>query len=161
LRSGAEPNGRPREVCVTFSLIRCGADGVPLEPVASVPEALPALYADNAQLYRRIGFAPPWVSYVAVDAGQAVGGGAFVGAPRDNKVEIAYFTLPQFQGQSYATRTATQLLAIARDAVPGIVLVAFTLPENNPSATILRRLGFTVFGTARDADAGEVWEWRT
>jgi len=146
---------------VTFSLLRCGADGVPLEPVAMVPEAMPALYASNAQLYRRVGFAPPWVSYVAVDAGQVVGGGAFVGAPRDNKVEIAYFTLPQFQGKSYATRTATQLLAIARATVPGIVLVAFTLQENNASTMILQRLGFTIFGTACDADAGEVWEWRT
>lgn len=146
---------------MTFSLLRCGADGVPLQPVAIVPEAMPALYASHAQLYRRVGFAPPWVSYVAVDAGQAVGGGAFVGAPRDNKVEIAYFTLPQFQRKSYATRTATQLLAIARAAVPGIVLVAFTLQEDIPSTTILQRLGFTIFGTACDADAGEVWEWRT
>jgi hypothetical protein len=26
---------------------------------------------------------------------------------------------------------------------------------------ILQRLGFTLFGNARDPDAGDVWEWRT
>ena len=37
---------------------------------------------------------------------------------------------------------------------------AFTLMEENPSVRILRRLGFAMIGTAQDADAGEVWEWR-
>jgi hypothetical protein len=32
---------------------------------------------------RRIGFVEPWVGYVAVDDGEGVGGGAFVGAPHD------------------------------------------------------------------------------
>jgi ribosomal-protein-alanine N-acetyltransferase len=146
---------------IAFSLIRCGEDGSPLTPIPRVPDAMSDLYAANADLYRRVGFVPPWVSYVAVDAGQAVGGGAFVGPPQENCVEIAYFTLQEFEGRSYAMRTAATLVDIARATLPGIVIRALTLQEENASTKILGRLGFKVVGTVLDPDAGEVWEWRT
>ncbi|HEY6619229.1 MAG TPA: hypothetical protein VIY68_06780 [Steroidobacteraceae bacterium] len=120
-----------------------------------------ASYAANADLYRRVGFVPPWVSYVAINDGSAVGGGAFVGPPRDNCVEIAYFTLQELEGRRYATRTASELVAIARNANPGIVIRAFTLRESNASTKILQGLGLRLFGDARDPDAGDVWEWRS
>jgi [ribosomal protein S5]-alanine N-acetyltransferase len=146
---------------MAFSLVRCGPDGVPLIPVLEVPEAVAVTYAANADLYRRVGFVPPWVSYVAVDDGRAVGGGAFVGPPRENRVEIAYFTLPEFEGLGYATRTAAELVAIARDSNPEIIITAFTLRESNASTKILQRLGLRLFGDAQDPEAGDVWEWRT
>jgi [ribosomal protein S5]-alanine N-acetyltransferase len=146
---------------MAFSLVRCGTDGSPLTPISDVPEAIVATYPANADLYRRVRFIPPWVSYVAVDDGRAVGGGAFVGPPRDNRVEIAYFTLKELQGLGYATRTATALVAIARSADPSIVISAFTLRESSASTKILQRLGFKLFGDAEDPDAGDVWEWRT
>ena len=143
-----------------FSLVRCGADGIPLTSISEVPEAIVATYVANADLYRRVGFDPPWVSYVALDGKRAVGGGAFVGRPRENRVEIAYFTVAEFEGCGYATRTAEALVAIARKALPGIVIIAFTLRESNASTRILQRLGLKVCGDARDPDAGDVWEWR-
>jgi ribosomal-protein-alanine N-acetyltransferase len=146
---------------MAFSLVRCGPDGVPLIPVLEVPEAVAVTYAANADLYRRVGFVPPWVSYVAVNDGSAVGGGAFVGPPRENRVEIAYFTLPEFEGLGYATRTAAELVAIARDSNPEIIITAFTLRESNASTKILQRLGLRLFGDAQDPDAGDVWAWRT
>jgi [ribosomal protein S5]-alanine N-acetyltransferase len=146
---------------MAFSLVRCGPDGIPLIPIAEIPAAVAATYAANADLYSRVGFVPPWVSYVAVDDGRAVGGGAFVGPPRENRVEIAYFTLPEFEGLRYATRTAAELVAIARNSDPGIVISAFTLRESNASTKILQRLGLRLFGDAQDPDAGAVWEWRT
>jgi ribosomal-protein-alanine N-acetyltransferase len=146
---------------MSFSLIRCGIDGLPVVPISLVSDAIRSTYAATADLYRRVGFVEPWVSYIAVNSGQAVGGGAFVGSPRENRVEIAYFTLPEFEGRSYATQTAMELIAIARGTIPSIVITALTLPEQNASATILRRLGFSLFGNARDPDAGDVWEWRT
>jgi RimJ/RimL family protein N-acetyltransferase len=145
---------------MTLSLIRCGLDGVPLRPIPTVPAAITATYVANAALYGRLGFVEPWVSYVAVDSGSAVGGGAFVGPPREDCVEIAYFTLTELQGRGYATQTATQLVAIARQAVPGIAIRALTLQVESASTKILRRLGFAVVGNAHDPDAGEVWEWR-
>src|ERR1700730_9362960 len=143
---------------MSFSLIRCGIDGLPVVPISLVSDAIRSTYAATADLYRRVGFVEPWVSYIAVNSGQAVGGGAFVGSPRENRVEIAYFTLPEFEGRSYATQTATELIAIARGTIPSIVITALTLPEQNASTTILRRLGFSLFGNARDPDAGDVWE---
>ena len=146
---------------MAFSLVRCGPDGVPLIPILEVPAAVAVTYGANADLYRRVGFVPPWVSYVAVNDGRAVGGGAFVGPPRENRVEIAYFTLPEFEGLRYATRTAAELVAIARNSNPGIIIAAFTLRESNASTKILQRLGLRLFGDAQDPDAGDVWEWRT
>jgi [ribosomal protein S5]-alanine N-acetyltransferase len=146
---------------MSFTLVRCGADGRPLTPISEVPQAIIATYAANADLYRRVGFNPPWVSYVATDGPRAVGGGAFVGKPRENRVEIAYFTAAGFEGRGYATRTAEELVAIAQKAIPGIIMTAFTLRESNASTRILQRLGLKIYGDARDPDAGDVWEWRT
>jgi RimJ/RimL family protein N-acetyltransferase len=142
-----------------FTLIRCDAHGLPIEPVELSKEIVAAC-AQSAELYQRIGYEVPWVSYIAADAGVGVGGGAFVGAPREGAVEIAYFTLEEYQGRGYATQTARQLVSIARQAAPMISLKAFTLPVVNPSTKILQRLGFAQAGLAHDDDAGEVWEWR-
>lgn len=145
---------------MTFSLIPCDRDGTPLELVSDLPEALAANCRATADLYRRVGFEPPWIGYIAVVNGRGVGGGAFVGAPTDGFVEIAYFTLEEEQGQGYATRTAASLMELARATNPRIGIKAFTLKEENPSTRILKGLGFSIIGLAEDADAGEVWEWR-
>lgn len=146
---------------MTFFLIQCDATGNPVTPVESMSEAITENCIASAELYKRIGFHEPWVSYVAINDNVAVGGGAFVGAPRDGVVEIAYFTLPGFEGRGFAYSTATQLCQIARTTLPDVTLSAFTLPELNASSRILAKLGFLQFGTAHDDDAGEVWEWRT
>jgi RimJ/RimL family protein N-acetyltransferase len=145
---------------MAFRLVGCGADGRPREPIAGLPAEIAANCAATAGLLQRTGFVEPWVGYVAVDAGLAVGGGAFVGPPQQGVVEIAYYTLKQFEGRRYASRTAAALVAIARGAQPGIVLKAYTLPQRNASTRILERLGFTQVGEASDPDAGIVWEWR-
>ena len=143
-----------------FSLIQCDAEGTPTELIARMSDPLVANCVATADLYRRIGYVEPWVGYVAVDDGEGVGGGAFVGAPKDNCVEIAYFTLTDKEGQGYATRTVAWLIEIARRNDPRIVLKAFTLQEHNASTSILQRFSFRVVGDAHDEDAGAVWEWR-
>lgn len=125
-----------------------------------MPEALVANCQATAELYRRVGFSPPWIGYVAVVENRGVGGGAFVGPPKDGYVEIAYFTLDDEQRKGYAFQTASSLVAVARAHDPEIGIKAFTLKEENASTKILRRLGFSIVGVAQDADAGEVWEWR-
>jgi len=146
---------------MNFRLIQCNEAGEPLGRLGELPPAVESNCRGSAELYRRIGFNAPWVSYVAVDGETAVGGGAFIGAPRDGRVEIAYFTVPEMAGRGYATHTATNLCRIARGTCPDIVITAFTLPETNASTAILAKLGFRRFGTAVDPDAGEVWEWRS
>lgn len=142
------------------SLIRCDKHGVPVQTIADMAQELVANWQATAELYRRLGYTEPWVAYVAVVNNRGVGGGAFVGPPKDGYVEIAYFTLKEEQGRRYASQTAASLVEIARTYDPNIKLKAFTLKEENPSTLILKRLGFSLAGVAQDADAGEVWEWR-
>jgi [ribosomal protein S5]-alanine N-acetyltransferase len=151
----------PTESCsVAFELIRCAPDGQPVKAVAHMPAELVANCQGTAELYRRVGYLDPWVGYIALDDGRAVGGGAFVGAPQDRLVEIAYFTLKDEERKGYAGNTARGLMDIARRSDPLVRLKAFTLMQENASTRILTRLGFKVIGTAQDPDAGEVWEWR-
>lgn len=124
-----------------------------------LPDAVREGCVAHAAHYRSAGFEPPWIGYVAGIAGCAVGGGAFIAAPKGGRVEIAYYTVPTEQGRGYATATAQALLDIARRADPALRVIAHTLPEQNASTAILRKLGFTVIGMANDADAGRVWEW--
>lgn len=145
---------------MSFSLVECDADGHPVQSVGPMPAEIEANCRGTADLYRRVGFVQPWVGYVAVVDGQGVGGGAFVGPPTDNCVEIAYFTLKEHERRGYASQTAAGLVDIARHASPQVQLKAFTLMEQNASTRILQRLGFKVVGTSQDPDAGEVWEWR-
>jgi ribosomal-protein-alanine N-acetyltransferase len=144
---------------MAFSLIRCDASGMLVDPVAVLPDQIKENCLLSAGLYASIGFVVPWVSYVAVDDGRAVGGGAFVGAPKENRVEIAYFTSVGCEGKGHATNTAECLMEIARAAIPNIVLTAHTLPEHNASTTILEKLGFIFSGSTEDVDAGVVWLW--
>lgn len=144
---------------MSFSLVPCDPCGLPLHTDLTLPDALVVSCQATADLYRRAGFFPPWIGYVAVADGRAVGGGAFVGPPKEGFVEIAYFTLGNEQGRGFASRTAASLVDIARSHALGIGLKAFTLKEENPSTRILGGLGFSIVGIAQEADAGEVWEW--
>jgi [ribosomal protein S5]-alanine N-acetyltransferase len=143
-----------------IELLQCDPSGHPMGNIDAMSSELIAMCAQSADLYRRVGYQPPWVSYIASDGGCGVGGGAFVGAPRDCMVEIAYFTLQEFQGQGYATQIAQHIVHIARKTLPAIVIRALTLPEENPSTKILRGLGFEKVGLTHDDDVGDVWEWR-
>lgn len=145
---------------MSFSLIPCDQDGIPAGTDLDLPQALVANCQATADLYRRVGFFPPWIGYVAAVENRGVGGGAFVGPPKDGHVEIAYFTLDHEQRKGYGFQTASSLVTLARAHDPAIGIKAFTLMEENASTRILRALGFSIFGVAQDADAGEVWEWR-
>ena len=142
-----------------FRLVDCGRDGRPIEPLGELPSEMQQTIATTAAFYDQIGFQPPWIGYVAVDDGTIVGGGAFVGPPQDNRVEIAYFTLPRHQRLGHAARTAAALVAVARAAQPGVELYAKTAPEDGPSPAILTRLGFRRADVVVDHEIGEAWAW--
>jgi len=132
------------------------------------PSASLAFYPDLAQhncratvlFYKVIGFQPPWIGYVAASEGRAVGGGAFKGPPHDNRVEIAYYTLPELEGRGFASATARELIRVARETQPGIIVVAQTLPTRNASNALLEKLGFAFKGSLVHPEDGEVWEWQ-
>jgi [ribosomal protein S5]-alanine N-acetyltransferase len=143
-----------------FRLVPLLPDGTPGEFLPDLPPAIVGAGEQTAALFATRGYRPPWIGYLAVVDGAAVGGGAFVGPPQDGVVEIAYFTLPECEGRGIAGRTAAALVGIAR-AVPNPPIVsANTLAREGASTAILSRLGFVRAGTRIDEDAGEVWHWR-
>ncbi len=132
------------------AIASCGVTPPPLTDVCS----------HTTQLYEREGFVPPWVGYVAMIDGVCVGTCAFKSAPRKGRVEIAYFTFPEFEGRHIATTMAKKLIDIATSAAPCPEVTAQTLPAENPSTTVLRKLGFERTGAVEHPEDGIVWEWR-
>ncbi len=55
------------------------------------------------EYYPKIGFNKPWVGYFVVRNKEIVGAGGFTGQPKDGKVEIAYGTFKEFEGQGVAS----------------------------------------------------------
>lgn len=142
-----------------FRLLPIYADGAVSGFELPWPDDLASMIEMTKAFYAASGYAPPWISYLAAQDGKAVGGGAFVGAPNDGTVEIAYFTLPDWQGQGYATRTAKTLIEIARLNNKDIAIQAKTLPRPNASTRILERLSFDRTGLTHDHEVGDAWLW--
>lgn len=113
----------------------------------------------TVQHFEKVGFIPPWIGYVAVQNDMPVGSCAFKSSPVNGRVEVAYATLPGFEGQGIATAMARELVRIARREDPGLVVFAQTLPEENASASILKKLGFRMMRTVDHPEDGSVREW--
>lgn len=143
-----------------IELVSIDRSGVLTRSGVELPEMARKNCIDTAAYYKIVGFVPPWIGYVTMYEGRVVGGGAFKGAPKEKRVEIAYYTLTGFEGRGFATATASELIRIAKGADPAVLVTAQTLPEQNASTAVLKRLGFSLVGTATDPDVGEVWEWR-
>jgi [ribosomal protein S5]-alanine N-acetyltransferase len=143
---------------IEFELIEIDEHGQ-LPETLTVPGEMSAAFQQLAQLHRSIGFVRPWIGYVAVLDQVVVGTCAFKSPPCDGRVEIAYFTLPSFEGRGIATEMARRLIAIAHSDANEPEVFAQTLPYENASTRILTRLGFTHLGTVQHPEDGEVWEW--
>ena len=143
-----------------FRLIPCEEDGFPADLGLSLPEFVRSACEMSAVWYPKVGYIPPWIGYLSVLEGAVVGGGGFKEPPQDGRVEIAYFTTPGYEGCGHATRTARELVAIAQRTDPALLIAAQTLPEENASTTILRKLGFRLHGSVQNPADGEIWEWR-
>ena len=93
-----------------------------------------------------------WGTFLGVDPDtrRVVGTCGYRGAPRECRVEIAFWTFPPFEGCGWATAMARALVERAF-ADPEIELVlAHTLPEKAPATSVLTAAGFTYTGpTAR------------
>jgi ribosomal-protein-alanine N-acetyltransferase len=141
-------------------LIEISSSGAAAEPIASLPAIAEDVGAAYVGLYKAAGYVKPWLGYFALDGGSCIGTCGFKGPPEQNRVEIAYFTFPQYEGRGYATRMARMLVDMARRADPGLIIAAQTLPSESASTTILRRLGFALVGTVAHPEDGDVWEWQ-
>jgi [ribosomal protein S5]-alanine N-acetyltransferase len=140
-------------------LVRVNEDGSPAEAQLDLPPVARETLAATAANYRNSGFAIPWIGYLAVRGDECVGGCAFKSPPVGNRVEIAYFTFPAFEGRGFATQMARALIEVACLAESGVLITARTLPEEGASTKILRNLNFKLIGTVEDPEDGAVWEW--
>ena len=89
-----------------------------------------------------------------------VGTCGYKSKPEDGRVEIAYFTIPEFEGRGYASAMAARLVALAREHKSSVVVAAQTLPERNASHRVLEKAGFRHVDTIEHPEDGKVWEWQ-
>jgi ribosomal-protein-alanine N-acetyltransferase len=125
-----------------------------------LPAEADGVLAATSGLYESAGYTPPWICYVAITSDKMVGTCGFKSAPTQGRVEIAYFTFPGYEGKGIATQMARQLVSMARDADPDVIVAAQTLPERNASHRVLEKLGFMCVGSLRHPEDGVVLEWR-
>lgn len=119
----------------------------------------PVVEATRA-MYQRSGFEPPWIGYLAREGDKVVGTCGFTSPPKAGEVEAAYFTFPGNEGAGVATRMARELVQLARHAGGIAAVCAHTLPEEGPSCSILRKVGFAFVGEVELPEDGRVWKWR-
>ncbi len=140
-------------------LVAIQREGKLAESVGPLPAGTHGVLEATSQLYQAVGFEPPWICYVALTNEKVVGTCGFKAAPQAGRVEIAYFTFPEYEGKGIATQMARLLVSIARDALAGVVVAAQTLPERNASHRVLEKLGFSCKGSLQHPEDGLVLEW--
>ena len=142
-----------------LTLIEISEGGCAILPVGNLADLAVEICLAYDGLYRREGFFRPWVGYLAIKQGQVVGTCSFKSAPWNGRVQIAYFTFPEFEGQGVATSMARELIEISRATDPALAIIAHTLPEENASTAVLEKNGFEYQGMVNHPDDGLVWEW--
>jgi RimJ/RimL family protein N-acetyltransferase len=99
-----------------------------------------------------------WLHFFLADK-RMVGSGGFVGPPTDGTIEIGYEIAPAFRGRGYATAASRALIDKALSTGSVDTVVAHTLAAENPSTSVLRRLGFRFVAELPDDEQGSVWRW--
>jgi RimJ/RimL family protein N-acetyltransferase len=113
----------------------------------------------NDDFYPKIGFNIPWVAYFVVRQNQIVGSCSFLGQPQEGKVEIAYWTFKEFEGQGIASFACKELVSIANQTEPSVIITAKTAPEHNASTKILEKNNFVFTEIVQDEEIGDAWLW--
>jgi RimJ/RimL family protein N-acetyltransferase len=138
---------------------------IPIDPHADI--ARPEYASDDCrsileayrEYYPKVGYHTPWIGYFVKREERSVGTCGFVSPPVGNRVEIAYGTFREFEGQGVATYASRALISLARQTDPALVITAKTAPEHNASTRILIRHGFEYSGIVKDHEIGDAWEW--
>ena len=118
-----------------------------------------ALLEMYVNYYPQIGFNLPWVGYFILHQNEVVGMCSFKGQPVDGKVEIAYWTFKDFEGQGIASFACKELISISQNADPKVLITAKTAPERNASTKILEKNGFLFKEIVQDHEIGDAWLW--
>lgn len=143
-----------------MKLVEISSSGEAGEPIERLPAVAADVGAAYVALYSVAGYVSPWLGYFALEDSVCIGTCGFKGPPRNNRVEIAYFTFPEYECRGYAMRMARMLVDMARAADAEVTIAAQTLPQESASTAVLRRLGFVLIGSINHPEDGEVWEWQ-
>ena len=143
-----------------MKLIPISFSGEAAEPIEHLPPVAAEIGVAYAQLYSAAGYVSPWLGYFVLADSVCIGTCGFKGPPQNNRVEIAYFTFPEYERCGYATRMARTLVELARGVDADLIIAAQTLPQTSASTAILKRLGFVLMGSINHPEDGEVWEWQ-
>ncbi|WP_306641640.1 GNAT family N-acetyltransferase [Sanyastnella coralliicola] len=127
------------------------------EDIQPLNESTRTIVQANVDYYQRIGYNQPWVGYLAVQNGEAVGSCGFKGM-RNGITEIAYVTFDPYRGNGVGTEMCRLLCEIASEH-PEIEVTARTLKEPSYSTRILEKNGFRHVRDVVDEDGVEVWEY--
>lgn len=107
-------------------------------------------------------------TFLAVDPRdhQVVGTCGFSGPLRGGRLEIAFWTFPPFEGRGWATAMTRALVARAFSDPDVQTVVAHTLPERAPAASVLTANGLVRVQSRRRDESGpdgarriKVWRW--
>lgn len=109
--------------------------------------------------YPKTGFNIPWVGYFVIRQDNIVGSCCFAGQPQDGKVEVAYWTFKEFEGQGIASFACNELVSIAYQTDPDLTIIAKTAPGHNASTKILENNNFVFTGIVQDEEIGDAWLW--
>lgn len=131
-------------------------------PYADVYGRSPEVISMLQTLYDRTGYQQPWIGFLAVKHGEIVGSCGFKNVPMDNKVEIGYYTFPEYEGKGYASTMCRILtdLALAQQPETPLVITARTLPTGVASMCILQKNGYRRMNLISDPEDGQVVEWQ-
>jgi ribosomal-protein-alanine N-acetyltransferase len=128
------------------------------------PMPMPVMAAEvvaaTTRLYGSVGYEPPWIGYLAFQDDSCVGACGFKSPPQNNRVEIAYFTFPGYESRGIATLMAAELIRLARAKKPDVTVAAQTLPKENASTSVLKKLRFRLVRVLEHPEDGQVWEWQ-
>jgi ribosomal-protein-alanine N-acetyltransferase len=75
--------------------------------------------------------------------------------PAEDKAEIGYELLPDYQGQGYMTEAVDAVFAFGFESLNFKLITAFPVADNLSSAKLLERRGFVLAGDFIDNDSGK------
>lgn len=137
------------------------AIGVPVADGWAGPEALEAVGRSADFLVTNPDAADWWMHVFIHEAeGLLIGLGGYKGAPSGGMLEIGYEFAPAFRRQGLATEAARAMVAHAFAQPEVDHVIAHTLPEENASTRVLKRVGMAFDEAVDDPDDGPIWRWR-
>jgi RimJ/RimL family protein N-acetyltransferase len=123
---------------------------------ADAKEALPIFY----KTYKKQGF--EWGSFFAIHKIDRVllGTCGYKGKPNaEGVVEIGYEIIEPYRLQGLATEVAKGLVNFAFQEPTVQKVLAHTLAHENPSVSVLKKLGFQFAQELNDPDDGPIWQF--